>query len=147
MFVQIQIDTDTFGASDAAAIAALVDTLMAPGASVADEEQPSAPVIQMADRKAEQEAAPKPRRTRKAVAPKEPEPEPSEDAESADEDLLGDSAPTLDDAIDRATALVAEGKGKIIKAALAAVGAEKVREMDDSQVPAFLAAVEAEEAK
>jgi ribonuclease E len=147
--MKVTFNTDDLSAAEAAAIQTLLDAVLAPSpAGPADEEEPSAPVIQMADRKAEQaaaEAAPakkaaaapeKPAKPAKAAKAPKAAKKPSEDAESASEE------PTLDTAIDRAQALVAEGKGKALKAALETVGADKVRNLTEEQVPEFLAALE-----
>lgn len=74
-----------------------------------------------------------------AAAKPAPEPEP----EPVEEDLLGgDDEPTLDDAVAKATAMVADGKAKEVKAALNAVGAAKVSALAGDQIAAFLAEVE-----
>lgn len=95
-------------------------------------------VIQMEDRRKEQESAAPPAkkaapRTRKAAAPA-PEPE---------EDLLGDA--TLDAAIERAKALVQAGRGPLLKKALRSVGVDKVRDLEEEQVAEFMSALDAEE--
>lgn len=70
-----------------------------------------------------------------AAAP-DPEPEPEVDLLGADT-----TAPTLQDAIDAATAVVAAGEPARIKAALDLVGAAKVRELTEEQVAPFLEAL------
>jgi hypothetical protein len=74
----------------------------------------------------------------KAAAKKE-----AEEAAKAEEDLVG-GAPTMSDAVAAATLLVSEGGAAKVKAALAVVGAKRVSEMDEGDIPAFLAALEAE---
>jgi hypothetical protein len=89
------------------------------------------------------EDKPAPRRRAAAKAAAEPEPEPVEDEvadDGEDEDLLG-AAPTLDDAVERATALVTDGKSAQVKKALAAVGAKRVSELAEDDVAAFLEAL------
>lgn len=71
----------------------------------------------------------------KAEKPKKAKPE---------EDLVGGDAPTMSDAVAAATALVSEGGAAKVKAALAVVGAKRVSEMAEGDIPAFLAALEAE---
>lgn len=77
--------------------------------------------------------------TKPAAKPK-PEPEPEEE-EEADEDLIGGEV-TVQDAIDRATELVGEGKQALVKAALKAVGADRVSNIPESKAAAFIAALE-----
>lgn len=74
----------------------------------------------------------------KAPAPKpepvvEPEPE-------VEEDLIG-GAPTVQDAVDRATELVNSGQQAKVKAGIKAVGADRVSNIPASKVQAFLDAV------
>lgn len=72
-------------------------------------------------------------------APKpEPEPEPEED----DEDLIGGEV-TVQDAVDKATELVNSGKQAVVKAALKAVGADRVSNIPASKAAEFVAALEA----
>lgn len=69
-----------------------------------------------------------------------PDPEPGVEP---DEDLVGGDTPTLQDALDKATALVAGGKAAAVKAALTAIGHDgKVSALSVEQVPAFLDALE-----
>lgn len=97
-----------------------------------------------------QPAAEAPKRTRRTKAePKvaEPEETPAETVtEPADEeDVIGgsddddDEGPTLEDAVAKATALAADGKLAKVKAALAAVGAKRVSQLENDQIAAFLA--------
>lgn len=67
--------------------------------------------------------------------PVEPEPEPEEE-----EDLIG-GGPTVQDAVDRATELVNAGKQPKVKAGLKAIGADRVSNIPESKVQAFLDAV------
>lgn len=72
-------------------------------------------------------------------APKpEPEPEPEEEAA---EDLIG-GEPTVQDAIDKATELVNGGKQALVKAALKAVGADRVSNIPAAKAADFLAELE-----
>lgn len=76
--------------------------------------------------------------TRPAPAAK-PEPE----QEEAEEDLIGgDPEPTVQDAIDTATALVNSGGQARVKAALKATGIDRVSNVPQAKVTAFLAALE-----
>lgn len=75
---------------------------------------------------------------KKAAAKAEVAPEPLE------EDLVGEG-PTMSDAVAAATALVSEGGAAKVKAALAVVGAKRVSEMAEADIPTFLAALEAAE--
>jgi hypothetical protein len=124
--VQITIDTNNLSELDVAMLAFLAgqETTEAPEEPDADE-APAAP----APAKAAAKKAPK-----AAAAPVEPE----------DEDLLGGTAPTMADAVARATVLVSEGGAAKVKEALAAVGAKRVSEMDEDKVPEFLALLDAE---
>lgn len=103
--------------------------------------------VKTADAAPAEKPAPAPKKTaakpaaKKAAAKPAPEPEP-EDDEDEDEDIMGgDDAPTMDDAVARATELVGKGKSAQVKAALAEVGAKRVSDLSDDQVPAFLAAL------
>ena len=69
--------------------------------------------------------------TRKAKAAPAPEPEPEEEPEGN----------TLEDAVTRATELVAEGRAAEVKGALANFGVKRVSELEESQVEEFLAAL------
>lgn len=76
-----------------------------------------------------------------AAAKPDPEPEPEVEEEPVAEETDGE-AKTLEDAKAIAMDLVANGGAPKVKAALKVVGAAKVTEMDESDVPAFLAALE-----
>lgn len=117
--VQITIDTNNLSELDIAMLAFL--------AGNTEEET-----------EAEEPEAPAPAAAKKQKAPK-PEPETSED-----EDLVGGDGPTMADAVAAATTLVSEGGAAKVKAALATVGAKRVSEMDEKDIPTFLAALEAE---
>ena len=89
-------------------------------------------------------AKPAPKATAKAAPVAEEAPEvPDEPADEADaeEDLLG-GAPTLEDAVAKATELVSSGQTATVKAALAAVGAKRVSEVKANQVQAFIDALD-----
>lgn len=93
---------------------------------------------------AEPKAAPaKP--AQKAAKKPEPEPEPEEEPEDepevAEESEDGDEAPTLKDAVALATKLVSDGKAPQVKKALTDLGAKRVSELKESDVPAFIAAL------
>jgi hypothetical protein len=53
------------------------------------------------------------------------------------------SSPSLQDAVDLASRLIADGDSGKVREALAAVGATRVSGLDDETVPAFLAALSA----
>lgn len=66
---------------------------------------------------------------------------PAEEPEEAEETTT-DETPTLEEAKAIAMDLVANGGAPKVKAALKVVGAAKVTEMDEADVPKFLAALE-----
>lgn len=121
--MQITIDTNNLSEMDINMLAFLAEQ----GEAVeADEPAPEAPPAKAPAKK-------------KAAATPAPEPEPEEE-----EDLVGGDGPTMSDAIAAATALVSSGEAAKVKAALAEVGVKRVSEMEDKDIPAFLAALEAE---
>ena len=81
---------------------------------------------------AEVEETPEPP-AKKAAPAKKADPEPEADGD----------APTMSDAVAVATQLVSSGESTKVKAALAEVGAKRVSEMSEDDIPAFLAALEA----
>lgn len=127
--MQIIFDTDNLTDADRRVLAALVGDEIT-------ETPASAP-----------EPAPK-RAPRKTATAKAPEPEPTPEPETAeepepeeDEDLVGTVAPTMQDALDAAGALVSEGKAPQVKAALAKAKAKKVSELTAESIPVFLDAL------
>lgn len=86
-----------------------------------------------ADGSAIQASAPKAAAKKATAAPK-PAPEP-------EEDLLGTEGPTLEDAVKRATELVAAGKAAAVKAALAGAGVKRVSELSGAKIATFLDAL------
>lgn len=81
----------------------------------------------------EEKAAPAAKPAAKAAPPKaEPKAEPE-----------ASSGATLEDAVAAATKLVSGGKAAKVKAALADVGAKRVSELNEGDIPAFLAALDA----
>lgn len=82
-----------------------------------------------------------------AKAPKpvpDPTVEPVREPEQPEEDIVGTDAPTLEDAVARATVLVSEGKAASVKAALATAGAKRVSELSKpAAIKAFLDALDA----
>lgn len=84
-------------------------------------------------------AAPKKTTPAKKAAAAKPAPEP----EPEDEDLVGggDDEYTLEDAVAKATAMVADGQAKEVKAALESVGAKKVSALEGDQIAGFMAEV------
>lgn len=81
----------------------------------------------------EAEAAPAPAAKPKGKTKPAPAPEPEEEATS--------DGPSLDDAVARATELVAEGRAADVKGALANFGVKRVSELEESQVAEFLEAL------
>lgn len=94
----------------------------------------------LADQGEEVEETPAPK---KAAAPKKEKKEELPVVEEEEEDLVGGDAPTMSDAVAAATNLVSTGEAAKVKAALAEVGAKRVSEIEDGDIPAFLAALEA----
>lgn len=93
-------------------------------------------------------AAPAAPKAAKKAAPKaekaapEPEPEPEDEPEAeADEDLVGDDSPTMEDAVALATKLVSSGQAAKVKAALGEVGAKKVSEIKSGDIATFVNAL------
>jgi len=121
--VQITIDTNNLSELDIAMLAFLA------GNTEAEEEVAGTP----ADEETAEPEPEKPKAAAKKAAAKKAEPE---------EDLVGGDGPTMSDAVAAATQLVSEGGAARVKAALAVVGAKRVSEMDESDIPAFLAALE-----
>lgn len=118
--MQITIDTNNLSDLDKSVLA-----LLAGGAAPA-----AAPAAK---------ATPAPAK-KAAAAPKKEEPveEPEADEPDADEEQ-GSDEPTIDDAKEKASALVSNGEAAKVKAALTAVGAKKVSEIPANKVAAFLA--------
>lgn len=71
-----------------------------------------------------------------------PAPDEEDEAPEAEDENDGDG-PTMSDAVAAATRFVSSGKAAQVKAALAEVGAKRVSEMDEGDIPAFMAALEA----
>lgn len=117
--MQITIDTNNLSDMDVAMLGFLA------GQGSEPEPEPEAP-------------APAPVKTpaKKAVAKPAPAP-------VIEEDLVGGNAPTMSDAVAAATTLVSSGGAAKVKEALAVVGAKRVSEMSSSDIPTFLAALEA----
>lgn len=112
--MQITIDTNNLSELDVAMLAFLAG-------QEATEEAPE-PEAPAPAKPAAKKAAPKP----------DPEPE-------VEENLIGgDDGPTVADAVQKATLMVSEGKSAQVKAALAAVGANRVSEMPEDKVVEFI---------
>lgn len=108
-------------------------------------QEPTAP----AAKPVPQKTPPAPKKATPPPVPQEevPAPEPAASApsapspdEAAEEDDAED-APTMDDAVTRATVLVSQGKAAAVKAALAVAGAKRVSELKGTQIAAFLQAL------
>lgn len=120
--MQITIDTNNISATDRS----ILEHILGKKTTVQPVEEPKP-------------ATSKP--ARKAPAPKPaPVEEPEVEDEAEDEDLLGGGV-TLQDAIDRATELVSEGKAAQVKAALAKVGAKRVSDIKQDSLKAFVDAL------
>ena len=78
--------------------------------------------------------APRPKAPAKPAP--EPEPEPEEDL------IGGDPEPTVEDAIAAATAAVNTGQRAVVMAALKSIGVDRVSNIPQSKVAAFLAGLE-----
>lgn len=105
----------------------------------------AAPVKKATPAKPEPKAKPEPVEEPEAPAeePKTLQEEIAEDvAEDAGDDILGTEAPTLKDAMDRATALVSAGKAAQVKAALGATSAKRVSALEGDDIAKFIAALE-----
>lgn len=87
----------------------------------------------------EKASTPAPKATAPAAkkAASKPAPKPAPEPEDEDTDEPDNSA-TLADAVKAATALVSAGKAATVKAALKAVGAARVSEVDEDKVSEFL---------
>lgn len=75
-----------------------------------------------------------------AKAAAKPAPEPEED----DDEVDLSTGKTVEQALERASALVSAKKGKAVKAALTEVGAARVSEMDSEQIEKFFEILEGE---
>jgi hypothetical protein len=82
-------------------------------------------------------AAAAPKAAAKPAAKAEPEPEPEAPAETAT------SGATMQDAVDAATDMVANGKAGKVKEVLTSLGVKRVSELSEDQIQAFLDAVNA----
>lgn len=112
-------------------------------------------ITTLLDRLAEPKAEEPKKRTRKPKIEAEPGPEiqaapdPWESTPKAEPETEGptlgsepqEKGPTLDDAVKKATELIAAGQSEKIRAALPD-GVRRVSELTDDQVPAFLTALE-----
>lgn len=86
--------------------------------------------------------AAKPAATKTAKAAAKPAAAEPEAAAEADDAPAAAEGPTLDDAIERATTLVSEGKAAQVKAALTSVGAKRVSELTDKTIGGFMDALD-----
>lgn len=120
--MQITIDTNNLSELDIAMLAFLAEQ----GETAEEPEEPAPPA----------------KSTAKKTAPKDEVPAPAD--EEAEEDLVGNDGPTLADAVARATVMVSNGNATKVKEALAVVGAKRVSEMKEEDIPAFFAALDEE---
>jgi len=79
--------------------------------------------------------APKKAAAKKTAAKADPEPEPEEAEEETEAESNG---PTLEQAVERATELVSEGRAADVKGALAKFNVRRVSELAEDQVAEFL---------
>lgn len=121
MGIQVNISTDNLSELDYKILAVLGSAATAP--------------------KTESVSAP----AKKAAAKPKPAPEKEmeeEEEEETDEDLVGGSAPTMKDAVAKATELVSAGNQAAVKAALTGVGVKRVSELKANQIADFLEALD-----
>jgi hypothetical protein len=123
--MQLHFDTAALTAVDQKIIAALHEHFGGSPAAAAPAK--SAPAA----------AAPKAAAKPAAKAEPEPEPEPEAPAETAT------SGATMQDAVDAATDMVANGKAGKVKEVLTSLGVKRVSELSEDQIQAFLDAVNA----
>jgi hypothetical protein len=127
--VQITIhDTNELSALDLRVLHALVGG-----------EAPSTPVSQPTTAKAAPAKAPE-KAEKAAPAKEEPVAEAEPEEAEVDEAPAAD-APTKKDAVALATKLVSEGQAANVKKVLTDLGAKRVSELADEDVPAFIAAL------
>lgn len=134
--MKIEFDTNNLSAQDIQVLAFITGSSQLPVTTTVANDEPKATPAPA------KKAAP----AKAAPAKVEPEPEAevptSEEAgDTGEEDLVG-GGPTMSDAVAAATKLVSSGGAAKVKAALAEVGAKRVSEMSESDIPAFLAALE-----
>lgn len=134
--MKIELDTNNLSATDVAVLQLLVGgsqetTLKTVSAAAAPTPTP-----------APAKATPAPKKAAPAPTPEPVVEEAGAEAEAEAEDLVG-GAPTMADAVSAATVLVSSGGAAKVKEALASVGAKRVSEMQESDIPAFLAALQA----
>lgn len=73
---------------------------------------------------------------------KKPGPKPKAEAEAeAEAEADTDEGPTLNDAVNRATELLGEGKAAVVKKALKDLDVERVGKLEGSQIAEFLTAI------
>jgi hypothetical protein len=86
-----------------------------------------------------------PKAEKAAPAPKaEPKAKPAEKTEEpAEAPAAEEGGATMEQAVEAATKLVSTGNAAKVKAALAEVGAKRVSELAEGDIPAFLAALDA----
>lgn len=149
--INISLDTATAGAKDARVLKALADAL----SNITPEAPAYVPEVAASEGNTD-EAPETPKRTRRtraqieadnakaaaeAAKDEEPEDAPEPEADDEDDDLLGGGAPTLEDAVAKATELVSTGKSAVVKAALAEAKAKRVNELKGDQIQKFLDAL------
>lgn len=130
-------DDSEFSQRETEVLTALAGTAAAtdaPAAPVESEAAPEAPTPARAPRK------PRQTRSTRAAVLEDTEEQPPEEPPAAEEadDVLGDGAATLEEAVALATDAVSNGKKAKVRVALEAAGAAKVRDLEGDQIQVFV---------
>lgn len=139
--MKIELDTNNLTDLDRELLAVILGTSPAPTPASAPATA-SVPTPAPAKKAAPAKAAAKPAPTPEPEVEADETPTSEEAGDTGEEDLVGGDGPTMSDAVAAATKLVSSGGAAKVKAALAEVGAKRVSEMSESDIPAFLAALE-----
>ena len=142
MIIQITIDTTTLTTEDAAVLAALLPGVKPAATETLKTPAPVAKPVAKATPAAKPVAKPVARPAAKATPVEEPVAEEEPAIEEQEEDVVGVAAPTMADAVERASKLVSQNKTAGVKAALTDIGVRRVSELKDDQIKEFLDAVE-----
>lgn len=150
--MQLHIDTNVpLSALDASILRAVLDnvTIDFPTASERQETAKPAPApraaaaaTRTADKVKAAQAAEKAAAAKKAAEEAEAEEAEAEaDEDEPAEDLIGSEGPTLEDALAKATELMANGKASAVKAALAKTGEKRVSALTGNAIAVFMDAL------
>lgn len=138
----LTIDTSQpLSAQDRSALRGLLDMAAVLEVSIPGFGAASSIAASVAEPAVEDKPAPK-KRTSKKATPK-PASGGAQPQDAPADPIAPSDAPSLKDAVDLASKLIAEGESDKVRAALAAVGATRVSGIDEAAVPAFLAALDA----